>query len=186
MARRSCSPGGSPRRLESWRAASAAAWAWRWLARWRFWNSPAIWFTAVLMKVPGPNTTFAGVELGDLAADRRQLAEPLLVVGHVARQAALEPYQPSEVGGEHRARQLAAHEHQHRLVAEVLLEALGVLEALRAAVHERLGGRAGLEAQRERRSAEREQRRHGEHGQRVARHSRHQPREEVPLLTPTA
>ena len=81
LARRSCSLGGSPRRLESLRAASAAAWAWRWLARRRFWNSPAIWFTAVLMKVPGPNTTFAASSSAISRQTGGRLPSPSLLSG---------------------------------------------------------------------------------------------------------
>ena len=99
-----------------------------------------------------------GLQLGDLPADRRQAAEPLLVVRDVAAQAALEPQHAVEVRGEHGARELAVHQHEDRLAAEVLLEALRVLEALRAAVHERLRGRARLEPQRERGAAQRKHR----------------------------
>ena len=132
-ASRSCSAGGSPRRADSARAALAARRAWRSDGR------PAL---RVLVDDPVDRGVderrraehhLGRVELGDPAADGRQAAEAALGVRHVARQAALQPQHAAEVVGQHRVRQLALHEHDHRLVAEVLLEALGGLEALRAA-----------------------------------------------------
>ena len=100
------------------------------------------------MNVAGPYTTFAGFSSAIFAADRRQAAEPLLVVGNVAAEAALEPQHAIEVRCQHGAREVAVHEHEDGLAAEVAFEPLRVLEALRATVHERLGGRARLEPQR--------------------------------------
>jgi hypothetical protein len=118
--------------------------------------------------------------LGDLAAYGRQAAEPLLVVRDVAGQAALQPQEAAEVVGQHGLRQLAAHQHHHRVVAEVLLEALGRLEAVRVAVDERVGRGARLKPQRERGAAQRQQRSHGQHRQRAARDRRNDARERVP------
>ena len=60
-ARRSCSAGESPRRRDRARAALAAFPAWLWAAACRLPNSSTMRFTAVLMKVAGPNTTLAGL-----------------------------------------------------------------------------------------------------------------------------
>jgi hypothetical protein len=66
-AARSCAALLSPRRLDNSRAASAARLA-RWLAAvvWRV-NSSWIWPTEVLMNVPGPKTTFAGLASASFA-----------------------------------------------------------------------------------------------------------------------
>ena len=114
------------------------------------------------------------VELRDVAADGRQAAEPLGRVVHVPAEAALQPQQAHQVGGQDRARQLALDQHEDRLVAEVLLEALGGAEALRVLVDERLGGGARLEAQGEHRASERQQRDGGQHRQRPPRHPSHE------------
>ena len=121
-----------------------------------------------------------GLQLGDLAAHRRQAAEARLVVRHVAGQAALQPQHAAEVLRQQRVRELAAHQHDDGLVAEVLLEALGGLEGLRAAVHERVRRRARLQPQRQRGAAEGQQRGYGQHRQRAARDGRHDACEGVP------
>ena len=66
---------------------------------------------------------------------RAACRRPSLVVGHVARQAALQPRARAARSAVRTVlRELALDQHHHRLVAEVLLEALGGLEALRGAV----------------------------------------------------
>jgi hypothetical protein len=131
-----------------------------------------------------PEHDLRRLEPGDLAADGRELLQrraALLRVRRVAGQAALEPEHAAEVRGEHGVLQISAHEHDDRLVAEVVLEALRVLEGGGAAVDERVGRRARLEPQRQRRAAEREHHRHAEHQQRPPRDDVHQARETLPL-----
>ncbi len=115
-----------------------------------------------------------GLQVRDLPADRRQAAEPLLVVGNVAAEAALEPQHAIEVRCQHGAREVAVHEHEDGLAAEVALEALRVLEALRATVHERLRGRARLEAQRESSATQRQHGGEPKHQQRPPRNCAHE------------
>ena len=110
-----------------------------------------------------------GLGLGQLAAHRGQRAQAALVVGHVARQAALQRQDATEIGGQHGPGELALDQHQHGLVAEVLLEALGGVVGLRAAVGERLGGGAGLQPQRQRGAAQGGRRGEGQHHQRPSR-----------------
>ncbi len=96
----------------------------------------------------------------------------------------LPPRQPSRLSSRPRSslstvsREVALHEHEHRVVAEVLLEALGRLEAVRGAIDERRGRRARLQPQRQGRAAERKHRHDREHEQRPPRHPPGDPPEE--------
>ena len=67
-----------------------------------------------------------------------------LRLGHVAGEAALQPDQAQQVVGEDGVGELPLDQHHHGVVAEVLLEALGVPEGVRRAAHQRVGGRARL------------------------------------------
>ena len=84
------------------------------------------------------------------AARRAGAARRRLVGRLVARQAPLEADQPAEVRGQQDLRQIAAHEHDHRVVAEPLAVALRGLEGVRAAPDERVRRRARLQPQRQR------------------------------------
>ena len=81
LARRSCSAGGSPRRFDSLRAASAAACAWRWFAFWRPASSAPIRLTDVLMNVAGPNTTLAASSSAISRHTGGRLPSPFLLSG---------------------------------------------------------------------------------------------------------
>ena len=103
-------------------------------------------------------------DLHRLGARERGAGRPLAArrrrVGRlVARQAALEPDQRVEVLGQDEVGDVAAHQHDHGLLAEALAVALRGRVGVARAVHERVGGRARVERQRER-GAHRRQRRH--------------------------
>ena len=141
-------------------------------ACWRWTSWSVIWLTAVLMKVPGPKTTFAGLSLASSRQRRRQPLQP--PCRHVARQAALELDQPPQVRAQHRALEVALalgalDQHDHGVVAEVLLEALAGLGAVRGARHQRVHAGLRLEPQRERGAGQRQHPHHGQHqaGRRV-------------------
>ncbi len=91
---------------------------------------------------------------GQLPADGRQLLQAL--GRYVARQAALEPDEAAEVGGEDDLLQRPLGHDDDRVVSEVALEVLGGREGVRAAVDERLGVHGGLEPQREGGAAQRQ------------------------------
>ena len=143
-------------------------------------NSSPIWLTAVLMNVAGPYTTFAGLSSAISRHTGGRLPSPCSLSGTLPdRQPSSRSTRPRSSVSTVRASS-PLHQHQHGLVAEVPLEALGRLEALRAAVHERVGGGARLQPQRQRRAAERQQRGEGQHQQRPTRDRRHDASERVP------
>ena len=174
----SARPAGRPRFADSLRAALGGRVGLPGRCRLRLRRTRSvIWFAAVLTKVPGPNTTRAGFSFGELGAAGRELREAL--GGHVAGQAALELDQPPEVGRQHRALEVALDEDDDRLVAEVVLEALGVLERSASPRHERLGAGARLEAQREARHRRARARHAPRWHQRPPRDGPHQPLEHL-------
>ena len=93
----------------------------------------------------GPVDHLGELEPGEGRALRRQLPQRLR--RHLAREASLEADQAREVGGEDGALEVALHEDDHRLAAELLAKALGGLEGRRVAAHQRVGGGARLEPQ---------------------------------------
>ena len=109
------------------RAASAAALPSAAVCPWRALKLVRIWPAAVLMKVPGPKTT-ARVSTSR-ARGRRSAASREALRRDVARQAALEPDQARRDRGQDRPLEVALDEDDHGVVAELLLEALGRLEA---------------------------------------------------------
>ena len=120
-----------------------------------------------------------GLQLRQLRALLRERRERLR--RDVAREAALELDQAPEVAREHGALEVALDEHDHGLVAEVVLEALRVLERARPLGHDRVGAGARLESQRERGAAEGE---HADDGERQHRTARNGPYHALEHLSP--
>ena len=122
------------------------------------------------MNVAGPYTTFAGFSSAMSRHTGGRLPSPFLLSG------TLPPRQPSSRSSRLRSAvstvRVSSPCTSTRIASspKSLLEALRVLEALRAAVHERLRGRARLEPQRERGTAQREHRGQPKHQQWPPRH----------------
>ncbi len=99
----------------------------------------AVW----LRNVAGPNTA----RVGSSSAIRSQVSLtgccPCLCL---AREASLEPEEDAEVLGQQQVLELAAHEDDHGVVPEALVEALGRVEGLGVAIDEAVRGRLGVRA----------------------------------------
>ena len=96
-------------------------------------NSSVIWLAAVLTNVPGPVHDLRRLQLRDLAAGAAAGSRSASVGTLPDRQPSSRISRP-QVGGQHRPLEVALDQHDDRLVAEVLLEALGGLEGVRARV----------------------------------------------------
>ena len=99
-----------------------------------------------------------GLVLGQLRAGPVRAPRKLgHLARHVARDAALQAEQASEIRGEHELRQVLAYQHDHGVVAEALVEVLGGLEGRRVAAHQRVGRRARPQPERQHAPAHGEQ-----------------------------
>ena len=109
----------------------------------------------------------ARVERGDTRARRGgRLAREHLTTRRLARKAALERQETGQVAGQKQLPEVPLDQHLHRLVTELVVEALGLGVGLGAAIDEGAGTAVGLEAKRRDRADQRQQHRRRNHRRR--------------------